>query len=197
MAGRLLGLRTRISIVHGFVAAAFVAASVLADCPNASNGPDIFCADLTSTSNYGGVGDIRAYSLGSDPCNLGNQPLAWAGTNSQHPVYAQNLFRLTTVNGAARMEHIGQSWAWHEFTALSAGNFCTCSAPQPPPGTLLYPGCNSITTSGPAGLQSQLGPRSEVNAHTGAFPYPFGGPPAAPVIGRRLQVHVDDVNPGV
>ena len=197
MAGRLIGLRMRISIVHGSLVAAFVGASVLATCPNPSTGPDIFCADLTGVNNFGQVGDIRAYGVGTNPCNLGNAPLLWTFNTNQHPIYTQNLFRLMTVNGTARIEHIGQSWAWNEFNALNQGLFCSCSAPPPPNSTLLYTGCNSVTAAPQAGNQSNMGPRSEVNAHTGAFTYPPGGAPAAPTIGRRLQVHVADLDPAL
>src|SRR5438477_5351516 len=170
----------------------------LATCPNPSSGPDISVGDLfNASSNYGQVGDIRAYSFSFNPCNVGNQALNVNGSTNQHPVVAQNLYRLAIVNGAARIEHIGQAWVYHEFASINQSVCCACSAPSPPSSILLYAGCTNSNASAQTGSATNLGPRSEVNAFTGAFPYPFGGSPAPPTIGRRLQVHVGDIDPAL
>lgn len=41
-------------------------------CATPTSGPDVIVGDLSDTSNYGVVGGIRAYSIGTTSCNLGN-----------------------------------------------------------------------------------------------------------------------------
>src|SRR6185295_18910135 len=65
-----------------------------------------------------------AYGLGTTACNTGSEVAAvphsgnllWlASPDNRHPVIAQNLYRLSTVNGATRLEQVGQSWVKHAF----------------------------------------------------------------------------------
>jgi hypothetical protein len=179
-------------------------------CPNPTTGPDVIVGDLPNVSTYGSVNGIHAYAVGTTSCNMGNQTLNWIASTNQHPVIGQNLYRYKIVNGASRMEHIGQSWLKHGFTAL-AGNVC-CPCTNPGTGSLLGVGCSDPYSSGLNGQQSLLGPRSHVNAATGCYPYPFtnpsqsacgGGnnyivpPAAAATIGRRLQVVASELNPAL
>ena len=57
-------------------------------------------------------------------------------------------------------------------------------------------GCSDPYSAGLNGQQSNLGPKSDVNPHTGAFPFPRSlDPPIAATIGRRLQVLVQEIDP--
>jgi hypothetical protein len=158
----------------------------------AQSGPDVIVGAISGPGNFGSSGGIYAYSLGTDSCNIGTVWLNWfAGTN-QHPVIGQNIYRLK--NG--RFEQIGMSWLKHGFFALSL-NLCfnDCQATD---GTHLGVHCSDPYDSGLNGSQGN-GPRNEVNAATGYFPYPIAGsyPPAAPTIGRRIQCAAADVNPAL
>ena len=44
-----------------------------------------------------GLGDITAlFRMGTNSCNIGDQPLNWVDATNQHPVIAQNMYRLKT-----------------------------------------------------------------------------------------------------
>src|SRR5262249_55495683 len=91
-----------------------------------TTGPDIVVANFTDVNYYGAFGVISAYSVGTDACNPGCAPASWdAGTN-QHPVIAQNMYRL--ANG--RFEQIGMSWLKYGF---SSTNHTTCGLCTIPP----------------------------------------------------------------
>jgi hypothetical protein len=167
-------------------------------CPSPGvTGPDVIVGDVNGVSTWGsvavGTDRIYAYSLGTTSCNLGTVWLNWFSNTNQHPVIGQNLFRLKTVDGSTRFEQVGQSWLKHGFFALSQ-SLC-CNNCQPTDGTHLGIGCSDPYTSARNGSQSNLGPRSQVNAFTGAYPYPFSAPAAPATIGRRIQVHQADIDP--
>ena len=156
-------------------------------CP--TRGPDVFVARLTDVGYYGSVGAITAYSIGTDACNNGDLPVIWIQSGVQHPVIAQNMFRLK--NG--RFEQIGQSWLKHGFSSTNSATCGTCT--QPPMGSQqLGVNCSDAYGSGLNGGQSYLGPRSEVNATTGVYTWPHGTGDNS-VIGMRLQVKTADVTP--
>lgn len=153
-------------------------------------GPDVIVGQLSGVQRFGRVDDITAYAVGTISCNVGDANLLWVAETNQHPVIAQNLYRLR--NG--RFEHIGMSWLKHGFSSTNESGLCgTCI--HPGDDQLLGPGCHDPYQAGLNGNQFLLGPRSEVNAFSGAYLYPFGGPAAAPMIGRRLQVHDADLRP--
>jgi len=160
-------------------------------------GPDVIVGELTGTSspsrlsNYGAVGGIRGYSVGTTSCNLGGEELDWISNTNQHPVIGQNLFRLKD----GRFEQIGQSWLKHGFTALQGTTCCTnCQAW--PNGTHLGVHCSDPYSSGLNGQQTGLGPKFEVNASTGVFAYPYTGQgQTGDAIYKHLQVHETDVDP--
>jgi hypothetical protein len=147
------------------------ALAALAGAAHAQNpGPDVIVGDLYDPQNYtsgGAVNGMRAYAIGTISCNLGDQPLTWISGNNQHPVISQNMYRL--LNG--RFEQIGQAWLKHGFCALQ-GNLCASCTPG---GSCpaLYPGCSDPYSGSLNGSQGGLGPKSEVNAANGYFPYPW------------------------
>lgn len=62
-----------------------------------SSGPDVTVLNLTDIRNYttsGPVDGYRAYAIGTDACNVGDQPVWWCNGNTaycsdeQHPVIA-------------------------------------------------------------------------------------------------------------
>ena len=78
-----------------------------------AQGPDIVVHQVgvdggnTNDIRYWGTANgIRAYSLATQSCNIGNQTVIWQSNNTNHPVISQEMFRLK--NG--RFEQIGQSW---------------------------------------------------------------------------------------
>ncbi len=155
-----------------------------------AQGPDVIVGSLNGINSYGNVGDIYAYAVGTTSCNIGDETLSWIASTNEHPVIGQSLYRL--MDG--RLEHIGQSWLKHGFTALT-GSLCDpCSGPG---GSILSPGCSDPYGAGLNGSQGGLGMKSEVNATTGYFPYPPSNPPWSGSVARRVQVHADDLDPAL
>jgi hypothetical protein len=157
-------------------------------CP--TRGPDVWVSDLIDVAYYGTVSGIAAYAVGTNACNLGDVPVGWYSGNNHHPVIAQNMYRLK--NG--RFEQVGQSWLKHGFASTNGGGCGSCVQP-PDGGAQLGVSCSDAYGSGLNGSQGNLGPRSEVNATTGVYPYPPSSPTYDPTIGRRLQAFVTDVDP--
>lgn len=178
--------------------------------PEAGSGPDVTVFTLSDTTNYGLSNGIRGYSIGTTSCNVGTAPVQWcdnagaAGcapgtTPADHPVIAQNIYRLRE----GRFNQIGASWLKHGFLSVnSSSTGCgTGSCQQPPFGSnQLGVGCTDPYGSGLNGTRP-LGRRSEVNPSTGVFPFPpGGGGAAAEVWNQRVAVRQDDLvaaqNPG-
>lgn len=157
------------------------------DClaPGSVTGPDVVYTDCTSVSNFGAIGGIRGYALGSFTCNIGDENLQWGGTT---PLLAMNSYRLR--NG--RLEQIGMSFV-KNGTGAAAGSGCglACNGQG---GGVLGAGCRDVYGSGFNGIQSILGPRSTVNAFTGAYPGASG--PSGTLIDKRMQVKEVDLTGG-
>lgn len=175
----------RMSLFVALVAAVLTAPSMSAQ----STGPDVIVGSIIDVDNYGQSGGISAFALGTESCNIGTTPLLWQASNPNHPVIGQNLYRY--LNG--RFEQVGMSWLKHGFTALALSLCQPCM--NPGTGTLLGVGCSDPYTAGLNGSQNGLGPRGEVNATTGAFPYPPSNPSFSGNIARRLQVANADLDP--
>lgn len=166
-------------------------------------GPDVLVVGLFGKSRYqpDTATGITGYSFGSSVCNVGDEPLAWNGETQEHPIVAQNFYRLKE----GRFEQIGMSWVKHAFDVggpdacggvgcnPSIGLFDCC---DPTEGTL-GPHCRDAYSPNLNGFQSNLGPRWEVNATTGEFLFPFGVGLPEPVgeQARRLQIHDSDLAP--
>lgn len=163
-----------------------------ADGGVATIGADVIVGQLASILKWGTVGTTTAYSIATNSCNVGDVPLAWVSDTNQHPVIAQNLYRLRD----GRFEQIGMSWVKHTFCAEQHTGLCgVCEAPLGGCSGQLEVGCNDPYDAMVNGLQFYLGPRSQVNAATGYFPYPFSAPPASGTLGRRVQVLNSDLDP--
>jgi hypothetical protein len=162
-------------------------------CTFNNSHPDVIVGDIVGKTRWGVVGNITAFSVGTTSCNLGSCWLNWFGSTNMHPVIGQNMYRL--MNG--RFEQIGQSWVKHGFTAL-AGNVCSNSCITPPNGNHLGVNCSDPYSNSLNGTQTRLGPKFEVNPHTGVFPYPAtDGNLTGNAIYKRLQVHTSDLDPSL
>ena len=161
-------------------------------------GPDVIVSTIGSAlSEYGVVGTIGGYAVTTVSCNIGTQDAEWFAPTAHHPVIGTQFYRLKTVNGATRFEGIGMSWLKHGFCAADASN---CGQTPTPNGSCDWLGLWSTDTygSGLNATQSNCGPRSEVNAWTGVYTYPYvlgsgTGNPGG--IYKRCQIEQSDVDP--
>jgi hypothetical protein len=176
----------------------FVAAVVPAvaqdpnECDEPGDFPDVIVGDLQGIERWGAVGDITGFSVATYSCNIGTCWLNWISSTNEHPVIAQNLYRLKD----GRFEQIGQSWLKHGFFALS-DELCDTGCISTD-GSHLGVNCADPYSAGLNGTQGRLGPRSEVNPYTGEFPYPFGTlGQEGDAIYKRLQVHDADLDPAL
>ena len=153
--------------------------------------PDVLVWDIYGYVNFS-QGDFRAYSIGTESCNVGDAPLAWFANNNQHPVIGQNMYRLADgPNGHPRFEQIGQSWLKHGFCALDLSDCGTC---QGTGCNTLGVGCSDPYSASLNANQSSAGPKWQVNPTTGFFPYPPANPSYSGAVARRLRVANSDVS---
>lgn len=151
-------------------------------------GPDLILAGITQTTHWGEIGGVHAYSFGVIACNIGDADLDWFANTNRHPVLASQMYRLAD----GRFEQIGLGWARHEFFPLQMGHCGVCTLPSIPP--MLGVGCSTTETASIGGQQSLLGPRTEIDPSTGAFPYPFTTIGASgDTIYKRLQARQGDL----
>jgi len=161
-----------------------------AGCEDPSSGPDVIVGDVFAVARYAAVGGIGAYSLGVAACNVGDAELDWVAGSARHPVVAQNVYRLE----AGRFEQIGLSWVKHAVAALEQALCCDCVAAGT--GARLGAGCSSASSAVLHGHQPLLGPRFEVDPHTGLFAYPFFDEGASgDSIYKRIQIALADLDP--
>jgi len=140
---------------------------------------------LTGPCNYTAEAGYDAFSHGTTACNIGGQPLIWLANNNQHPVIGGTLYRYDPSNNG-RFTMVGMSWLKHGFGALQQTLCGPCNAY--PNTTALGVGCSDPYGACQNGTQAPLGPRSEINATTGAFPYPPSDPAWSGNTERRLRV---------
>ena len=190
--GRFLFGRVVFLLPILLAAATLAIAQANNECDAPGEAPDLIVHIYGGAENWGAVGGISGFSLGSEICNLGTCWLNFNGGTTSHPVLGQNLFRLK--NG--RFEQIGQSWVKHPGGALQ-DNGCSPSCLPAPDGTHLGVNCSDIYNSDVNGFGTRA-PKSDINAFTGEFLWPpsghgtFGNP-----ISTRLQVHNSDLDPSI
>ena len=161
-------------------------------CDEPGDAPDVIVGDLHQVNSYGNVGSIYGYAVGTTSCNVGTCWLNWFSDTNEHPVIGQNMYRLKD----GRLTQIGQSWLKHGFFALSE-DVCSTSCISTS-GDHLGVNCSDPYSAGLNGQQTRLGPRWQVNAATGDYPYPFDTQGiSGDAIYKRLQVHVDDLDPAL
>lgn len=147
-----------------------------------SIGPDVTYSDFPNVNNWGIVGNIRAYSMASDACNIGTEDLPWDSTS---PLLATNAYRIFD----GRIEQIGMAWVKNGVSASAAPGCGPCNNHG---GGVLGAGCKDSYTSNFNGTQGILGPRSTVNAFTGAYPGPSGT--VVNLLSKRLQIATTDMS---
>jgi hypothetical protein len=144
-------------------------------------GPDIIVGDLPDLDNYAPAGGYHAYSVGTTSCNTGTQNANWIASTNDHPVIGQQLYRIR--DGV--FQQVGNSWLKHGFLALTESLCGPCNGQG---GSVLGVGCSDPYDAFLNGLQQTLGPRGEVNAATGIYPYPHGGASITDTTSARLRV---------
>lgn len=169
------------------------AGSAGSPCANPPVGPDLIVGQLTSVQSYGASQGTSAFAIGSAICNIGSAEASWLLNGPLHPVIGQNVYRLE--NG--RFEQIGMGWLKHGVSALQSNLCCDCTPAST--GARLGVGCSTASSAGLHGLQTILGPRTDVNAFTGVFPYPYtiGFGQTGDSIYKRVQVLTDDLDPAL
>lgn len=168
-------------------------AQVNNQCDTPGEVPDVIVHIYEGAVNFGSVGGITAFAIGSETCNVGTCWLNFFGSNPNHPALGQNMFRLK--NG--RFEQIGQSWVKHPSGALQDPG-CSSNCLPAPDGTHLGVLCSDIYNGFVNGYGPWLGPKSDINAYTAEFAYPptmhiaWGA-----ILPGRLQVHNSDLEPSL
>lgn len=155
----------------------------------ANGGPDLVCSEIIGSTSFGVVDGIAAYSFGTTVCNIGDEPVEYDANSNRHPLYAQSIYKLKDH----RIEQIGIGFVRHTTVPL-AGNACGLGC-TPAGFTALGVGCSDSSSSSVNGAQGLMGPRTEVNAQTGAYPYPFTSiNQTGDAIYKRVQVSLADVS---
>lgn len=160
------------------------------DCDGLGDVPDLIVGDVTDVLRNGKVGDITAYSVGATSCNIGTCALDWYELSVRHPLIGANMYRLK----GGRFEQIGQAWVKHSFGTVN-GMLCfnDCAGTS---GSTLGVHCSDPYNGATNGAQARLGPKWEVNASTGAYPWPFTTRNVTGnTIYKRLQVHDAELEP--
>jgi hypothetical protein len=150
-------------------------------------GADVAYEGFTQVASFGPVGNKRAYIFDGDTCNLGDQALRWGGSWQGSPSLAFNMYRWRE----GRLTQIGQSFTKQACCAAAMAGCGNCTGQG---GTVLGAGCLDIYSASWNALQNRLGPRSNLNAFTGAHilaPSDTGN-----AIYKRLQVDIPDIDPG-
>ncbi|MDG2424481.1 MAG: hypothetical protein P8M22_10925 [Phycisphaerales bacterium] len=159
-------------------------------------GPDIMThkvADAFGTYDldyYGQQDGIGGFAMATTSGNPGDMVAQWAqsGDGTKSPVIAQNVYRLCD----GRFEQIGLSWLKHSFCAVSEA-MCSC---QGTGCSTLGIGCGDTYW---ASLNADAeAPRSEINATTGDYLYPFFQSPCGSSSMRgKLQISEEDRDPSL
>lgn len=176
------------------VLAALCAGPLAAQADNAcdapGDAPDVVVGDLGTINVYGVVNGVAGLSVRTTSCNIGTCWLDWFADDQRHPVIAQNLYRFED----GRFEQLGMSWVKHGYNALNQ-ELCSTGC-LPTDGTHLGVNCADTYSANSNGFQPGMGPRSGVNAATGAlvWPFPTQGD-SGDAIYKRLQVREADLDP--
>lgn len=168
----------------------FITAAALGLCAGAAAAtPDVICGELNGVNNYGQIGNMRAYSIGTTACNKGTTNANWIDNTTNHPVISTTLYKLE--NG--RLMQIGVSFVKHSWAALQQ-NACGFGCGSGGSWQQLGPGCSDPYSASLNAVQTDLGPRFEINAYSGEFPWPpsFINQSGNAVF-KRLQVPAADM----
>ena len=146
----------------------FITAAAVGLCAGSAFAtPDVICGELLDTINHGVIGGVRAYSIGTTACNKGTTPANWIDNSVNHPVISTSLYKIE--NG--RMTQLGVAFVKHSWAALQQ-NACGFGCGPGGSWQALGPGCSDPYSASLNAAQTDLGPRFEINAFTGEFPWP-------------------------
>lgn len=170
---------------------------------------DVLLGELYDVTSQGHIGTYPTGTAGlsaaTTSCNNGDTDVPWNEPMAEtHPFIGLALFR---VQGD-ELEMIGNNWIKHGWYAL-ANDQCSLGCVGGG-GQYLAIGCSDTYSAANNGSRYVLGPRSEVNPHTGAWSACGSFFDATPVdclrdyfggnvnsVERRLEVNdVDLANPG-
>ena len=188
--------RTRLSIVAlvatpmGILVAGSLATDSAAP-PPAAIGSDVAITELTDLWRWGAVGDVTAFNVGTEICNVGDEIIPWQASTSHHPAISNNMYRL--MDG--RFEQIGLSWVKHGYLSTNSPGCGNCQ--DPGSGALLGIGCSDVYAAILNGDQSRLGPRADINSFTGVFPFPPTRDSGRGRLDGRMQLHAADLDPAL
>lgn len=129
---------------------------------------DVKLGELYGLDDVGRTGTyptgVLGLSAATTSCNVGTADVPWrAPMEEDHPTIGLSLFRLADD----RLEMIGQLWSKHGFFALSSSQCTSCQHPSN--GSFLGVGCSDTYSVSNNASQFYLGPRTEVNAHSGVW----------------------------
>ena len=149
-------------------------------------GEDNYGGGGSDIEYYGQSSGVTGWAAGTTACNLGDIVAPWYGGTNEAPVIATNMYRYYE----GRFECIGISWLKHSFCAISEPGCADC---QPTGCNTLGVGCADTYW---ADLNADAdAPRSEINASTGEYIYPFNNAPSGPSsIRGKVQIFPDDIN---
>jgi hypothetical protein len=174
--------------------AGMAAAGAMIGGTSAFGQADVIVGDITGPSFYGTVSGKTGFAIGTTSCNIGTVNLDWFQSGTRHPVIAQNIY----IIDDDRIMQIGASWLKHGFCALQQGLCGSCTPAGGGCASRLGVGCSDPYSSSLNGSQGGLGPRSEVNAYTGAYLWPYGSQgQSGNAIFKRVQVDNDWLNPSL
>ncbi|MBI70053.1 MAG: hypothetical protein CMJ38_08715 [Phycisphaerae bacterium] len=158
-------------------------------------GPDIvpwtIAGENSFDMDYAGTSDgIGGYAIATQSCNFGDVVADWISNSNRVPVMHSNAYRLKD----GIFEQIGmQAFSKHGFCAVSEPGCGDCQAT---PCSNLGIGCADTYWAG-LNLNGEV-PRSDVNAYTGEYTYPFTVNPTGPSsIRGNLQILNSDVDPAL
>lgn len=130
--------------------------------------PDLVCSEINGANSFGSDGmGMVAYSFGTTICNIGDAPAPWDANSNSHPLISQSIYKLKDH----QITQIGIGFVRHTTIPLS-GNACGLGC-DPAGSGALGAGCSDTSSSSVNGAQGLMGPRREVNAQSGEYPYPF------------------------
>ncbi len=170
------------AIILGIAFASYSPSLVLA-------GPDLICSEMNSAATFGFADGKISYAFATTLCNIGDEPVSYSSMSNQHPLISQSLYKLND----GRLSQIGVGFVRHTNVPL-AGNMCNLGC-TPAGFDALGAGCSDTSSAVINGLQVDMGPRSEVDAQSGFYPFPFTSiNQAGDAIYKRLQVEVADIS---
>lgn len=157
---------------------------------NAFGAPDLVCSEIVGASSFGAVDGVVAYAFGTTLCNVGDVNLLWEANTEQHPLISQTLYKLK--DGV--LTQIGIGFVRHTTVPLQS-NGCGLGCSPAPGFEMLGVGCSTSSGASVNGAQGLMGPRSEADAWSGDFLYPFTTMnQSGDAVYKRLKVSVGDVS---